>query len=286
MSYFLFRRRRLGRGSCLGIQRESEKVVNIVRNDSGVVIPEDANVIRWGCTSTIGPPHYNIFNTAGSIHQVNDKMEFRNVLQENEIGPETLFSYDAFWDDGIDDNSLWVRRPRYHAQGRNLRVVRYETLRAEYLANDPDMEGHYYYATRLVDKVAEYRVAVVQGRAAWVARKTPGNPQDVAWNVARGGRFDNVRWDEWPLRVVKIAIQAFNLTELDFGGVDVMVDRDGECYVLEINSAPSLTSPYRQRCFAKCFDYMVEDGDRISIVEERGGYRKFIHPALRDNAIV
>ena len=134
--------------------------------------------------------------------------------------------------------------------------------------------------------MAEYRVAVVQGRAAWVARKTPGNPEDVAWNVARGGRFDNVRWDEWPLKVVKIAIQAFNLTELDFGGVDVMVDREGECYVLEINSAPSLTSPYRQRCMAKCFDYMVEHPERISVPEQRGGYRKFIHPALRDNAIV
>ena len=76
MSYFLFRRRKLGRGSCLGIQRESEQYVNIIRNDSGVVIPRDSNVIRWGCTSTIGPSSYNIFNTSASIHQVNDKMGF------------------------------------------------------------------------------------------------------------------------------------------------------------------------------------------------------------------
>ena len=82
-----------------------------------------------------------------------------------------------------------------------------------------------------------------------------------------------------------MAIEAFNLSSLDFGGVDVMVDADGEVYVLEINSAPSLTSPYRQECFAKAFDYIIlNNKERIPLIDGRGGYTKFIHPALEPKA--
>jgi glutathione synthase/RimK-type ligase-like ATP-grasp enzyme len=123
------------------------------------------------------------------------------------------------------------------------------------------------------------------GRAVWVAEKTPANKADIAWNVAKGGRFDNVRWSNWPLKAVKIAIKAFNLSNLDFGGVDVMVDAQGDVTVLEINSAPSLTSPYRQECMAKAFDYTLEHGkERMPLTEEDGQYLKFIHPALDNKA--
>ena len=129
--------------------------------------------------------------------------------------------------------------------------------------------------------MSEYRVFVVQGRVACVAQKTPANPDAVAWNVAKGGRFDNVRWNDWPLKAVRVAVEGFKLSSLDFGGVDVMVDAEGDATILEINSAPSLTSPYRQECMAKAFDYILENGkDRIHLIEERGGYLKFIHPAL------
>jgi glutathione synthase/RimK-type ligase-like ATP-grasp enzyme len=143
------------------------------------------------------------------------------------------------------------------------------------------------YISELINKVAEYRVAFVSGRVCWVANKTPGDPSSVAWNVAQGGRFDNVRWGEWPLRVVRVAREAFMLSGLDFGGVDVMTDADGQAYVLEINSAPSQTSPYRQECMAKCFDYIVTNGKGdLPITTERGGFRKFIHPALTNEAIM
>ena len=72
---------------------------------------------------------------------------------------------------------------------------------------------------------------------------------------------------------------------LDFGGVDVMVDAGGNCYVLEINSAPSHTSPYRQQCTAKALDWMVQRGKvRLPLIEARGGYKKFIHPSICETA--
>jgi hypothetical protein len=89
---------------------------------------------------------------------------------------------------------------------------------------------------------------------------------------------------------VEVAIAGFNLSGLDFGGVDIMVDAGGEATILEINSAPSLTSPYRQSCMAKAFDYIVLNGKgSISVPHPRAmsyTWKDYIHPAISTEAIV
>jgi len=279
MSVIILRRRKLGATSCREISAKSETGIKVVRNDK--VIPADADmVIRWGCTSNTGIR--NTINTAASIHEVNDKAGFRMKMDEHDLCPPTWIDIDDFQMHG-HPYPLIVRKSR-HAQGRGLYVA--EDFGQLQALTRQLGKGNYYFSP-LINKVAEYRVFVVQGRAVAVAQKTPGNPEDIAWNVARGGRFDNVRWDNWPLKAVKVAIAAFNLSTLDFGGVDVMVDGAGNAYVIEINSAPSLTSDYRQSCMAKAFDWIIRHGKkRIPLIEERGGYRKFIHPAITDKAIV
>jgi glutathione synthase/RimK-type ligase-like ATP-grasp enzyme len=239
-------------------------------------------VIRWGCTANV--PVRNVLNTAQAIHEVNDKLGFRRKLNEAELSPKTWFDVMGVPPEARE--TQLVTRPSRHAQGRRL-----------YISNSPrsllysvQQAGPNYYISELINKVAEYRVFIVQGRVACVAKKMPREDHAPApgepWNVATGNFiFDNVRWDEWPLRAVRVACEAFELSSLDFGGVDVMVDGEGKAYVLEINSAPSLTSPYRQQCMAKCFDYIVRNGkQRIPMIEERGGYRKFVHPAITERA--
>jgi glutathione synthase/RimK-type ligase-like ATP-grasp enzyme len=262
--------------SCKGIAEFSKKGIKWVRSDAAVLPPDDL-YIRWGCTANV--PAKKVLNTAKAIHEVNDKAAFRLLCAENKLAPPSMLLSQ------VEENDItWkglsypvIVRPEHHAQGRNIYKCDNDAeLKAAY--HKVNTEG---YISNYVDKEAEYRVAVVQGRAVWVAKKTPADPNAIAWNVAQGGRFDNVRWGDWPLKVVRIAIEAFNLSSLDFGGVDVMVGKDGSVGVLEINSAPSLTSPYRQECFAKAFDYIIENGkERIPLVKEKGGYLKFIHPAL------
>ena len=279
----IVRRRRLGMSSVKGIVGYSKTGIKWVRSDRG--IPPDDQYIRWGCTCNLPAPFgekVNVLNNSKAIHLVADKLEFRRILEEHELCPKTWFkSLDIPCDKPMDV----IVRTRYHHQGRGMWVFCCRDAaiddRLAKLGKDN------YYINEFIDKVAEYRVFVVSGRVVCVAEKTPGNPEDVAWNVAKGGRFDNVRWDSWPVKAVKKSVEAFNLSGLDFGGVDVMVDKEGHCYILEINSAPSLTSPYRQECMAKAFDYIVANGrDHIPLIEERGGYRKFIHPAVCDGAII
>lgn len=276
----LLRRRKLGKGSCNGIAGFMETPIKVVCHDLHKMPEGVTKVIRWGCTANVNAGQ--IINKAKGIHQVADKKDFRLLLDDHDLCPRTWGSITEFKQDPTAQ--LWplvVRKAR-HAQGRNI-----------HLCNNMDeleiacRKYDNYYIAEYIDKVAEYRVAVVSGRAVWVAQKTPANKNDLAWNVAKGGRFDNVRWSDWPLKAVRIAIEAYNLTDLTFGGVDVMIDKDGEVYVLEINSAPSQTSPYRQSCMAKAFDYILEKGDeRIPLVDDKGKYLKFIHPALDNKALM
>lgn len=276
MQGYILRRRKLGRTSVKEIRKFSKNIVRRVL-DKKIDNP-DLLCIRWGYTQNV--PQAKVLNTAEAIHEVNDKKAFRLLLSQNNLAPKTWESYKEWYDDGAPGTV--VVRPAVHAQGKHCyKVSGVDEVRA--ICN----KFQNYYISEFIDKVAEYRVFVCQGRAVWVAKKTPGNPEDVAWNVARGGRFDNVRWEDWNCKMVKTAIEAFNLSKLDFGGVDVMVDKDGKCYVLEINSAPSQTSPYRQECVAKVFDYILErDGakERIPIAEKKGLYLKFIHPAIDGKA--
>lgn len=280
----ILRRRKLGRTSAREIARLVGDSLRAVRADQEPGLTGDGGwLFRWGYTGTLAG-EWRVVNTAEAIHGVADKRQTRLSLQSAGVSiPETF----AVGTGNVPipyplTHDQWVGRPTHHAQGRRLVVGN----TADCVRQVNSWGGGY--ISRLISKVAEYRVMVVQGRAVWVAKKTPGNPNDVAWNVARGGRFDNVPWAEWPLRVVKEAIKANDTMGTDFSGVDVMVDAEGTPYVLELNSAPSQTSPYRQACVAKAFKWIIDKNTKaaIPLTPERGGYRKFAHPAVVSDAIV
>lgn len=284
---FIIRRRKLGRTSANKIAEYSNHGIIPIRNwkaremQNLEVHRRGHYLFRWGCTSEV-PESFTVVNSAASIAEVANKKEFRRVLNQKGYCPRTWFNAE----EALANNPIYpvIVRRATHAQGRYLHVCNNidELLQIAQLYR---RDG--YYISEFIDKVSEYRIFVVQGRVVWVVRKTPGNPGDVAWNVARGGRFDNVKWEDWPLKACKLAIAAMDCSSLDFGGVDVMIDRDNNCTVLEINSAPSQTSPYRQSCTAKAFDWIVLNGkDKIPTITAKGGWRKFIHPAISDEAII
>jgi glutathione synthase/RimK-type ligase-like ATP-grasp enzyme len=281
VSIYLLRRRKLGRTSCREMAKLSKTGIRVFRSDVNSHLENlresPSLVFRWGCTDSI-PEGIKVVNDSASIHKVNDKRGFRKVLGTSNLCPKTWTELDQVGEITFP----CVVRKAHHHQGRGLHFCRdkYQLARAMQICQGG-------YVSAFVDKVAEYRVFLVSGRVVCVARKHPNSTNGVAWNVAQGGRFENVSWENWPLKAVKASVKAFDLSDLDFGGVDVMVDREGNPTILEINSAPSLTSPYRQACFAKAFDWIVSKGKaKIPLIEEKGGYLKFIHPAVSEDAKV
>lgn len=287
MTAVILRRRGLGKATADGVCAASTKGIGVVRswigdwparhNESGVM-----TIFRWGCTSTIPPQPANVVvvNTANAIHWCSDKRQGRLDMQAAGVPVPQTWDADEWLEETYTREEQFVVRPSSHAQGKHLLVVDGRGLNEVGVFLNQHGSG---YVSRLIHKVAEYRVFVCQNRVVWVASKTPGSPTDIAWNVGNAGCFNNVRWGQWPLQVVKAALAAMKVSGADFGGVDVMVDAEDNPYVLEINSASSQTSPYRIGCLAKAFDYIIEHGKQhFDDVPDgpRRTYKSYIHPAV------
>ena len=288
MRVIFLRRRKLGLTSCREIGSHMAEILKvpvvIMRSDKMFPLQEDDVLIRWGCTSSLLPSVWHRsfgINSSEAIHWCNDKRASRLALQESGVSvPRTWLAEDF----GVRQGGMsYVLRPPTHSQGRHL----YHGS-ASYICNKIRErrglgleEG---YVSEYITKVAEYRVKVVAGRAVWVVRKTPANPEDIAWNVARGGRFDNVRWGAWPIAVVHEALRAAYESGTDFCGVDVMVDTEGKPYVLEVNSAPSHTSPYRQQATGMALASLIRYQHTYSLPNSSSPltWRSVIHPVFFD----
>lgn len=282
MKVYLLRRKSLGKSSVRGIIQYSKTGIEGYRNDGmkhegeGYVQadpPADADLcIRWGCTSSLVNNKTPVLNRASAIHYASDKANSRKEFASAGIAPRTHLSVEHFRDDPFYPA---VVRPPTHAQGKNLDVCR--TLSE---VEDSCRKYGTYYISEFIDKVREFRAFICQGRVVWVAEKTPADPKAYAWNVAQGGKFDNVRWGDWPIEALDACVTAYHISELDFGGVDVMLDKNGRPYVLEINSAPSQTSPYRQQCVAKAFDWLIKNGKEKLPLGNKPVWQSYIHPGV------
>lgn len=285
MVVYLLRRRGLGRTSCSRIAEFSTTGIQVVRSDNQPLFEGRDTVIRWGCTANLARADNafpTVLNESATVHWCNDKRASRMALQIADISvPRSWFYWGEFantvdYADYTTRGRTYIARKNTHAQGREL-VHGSPAFVVRALVNWG--EG---YIAEYIPKVKEYRVYIIQGRVACVAEKTVADPTQIAWNHARGGTFSNVRWNDWPIDSCIEALKAAALSGTDFSGVDVMVDAEGVPYILELNSAPSLTSEYRQRAFAKCFDYMVQNPEDPPQVEldEVESYRDIIHPAM------
>jgi RimK-like ATP-grasp domain len=278
---YIIRKRGGGKESTDAITGQSLTGLRVFREDvqarlGGRQTPREIGFLfRWGfCGPT--PPAKTIVNEVGAIGLTSDKGRFRWKLDEAKLCPK-MFKEVKGADFPV------VVRPGRHEQG--VHVYKCDTpvqLQAALRAC-----GAGAYISSYIPKVKEYRVFVCQGRVGWVAEKIPGANPGVSWNHAQGSHFENRRFDAWPLRSLKASVEAFNLSGLDFGAVDVMEDAKGKAYVLEINTAMALESEYRATCTARCFDYITKNGKgKIPLIEKKGGYKKFIHPAVNGEALV
>jgi len=279
MKVQFLRRRKLGNGSTLGIVQYLQEYgvdnVEVIRNDRAST--DAPIVVRWGCTTNTGASH--IINSSRGIHTVNTKDAFRKVLQDN--GVSVPYSY--FSKRGIQESPHVVfpliGRPAHHAQGRNAVVC--------HSVADVMRDATSAYWSTIIQKEREFRVYCFFGKVIAVAEKVPDDVTQLLWNRAQGhSTFNNVRWTDWPINAVKEALKVHMLSNCDFEGVDVMT-KGSTAYILESNSAPSLTTEYRKQCFAKAFASVIktirETGQKPAHATVNMGatsYREFIHPAI------
>lgn len=125
-----------------------------------------------------------------------------------------------------------VTKPIFGSQGEGLR-------RFNKMADLFWLTGSHgiYYLQRFVesegDGYSDWRVFVMNGRViAAMLRK------GVCWlnNIARGASCEAVQTDS---TIVALALRAVHALQMDYAGVDIIRDRDGNYSVIEVNSIPA-----------------------------------------------
>lgn len=107
----------------------------------------------------------------------------------------------------------------------------------------------------------------------YLEKPKPNDPNQLAWNIAQNGQaFNNVKWSDYNNKVCQLGIKALEALKLDFGAVDIMIDKDGNPYLLEVNTAGTLSSSeYSMSRYAMYFDWLAKSDKR----RENWEYKEF-----------
>ncbi len=132
----------------------------------------------------------------------------------------------------FDAGNDLVLKPLFGSQGKGLMRLR----RGDELP-DASCFNSIYYLQRFIptggEKAHDWRVFVVNGRAVAAMLR-----QGQGWisNVAQGARCLPAVLDQ---ELRQLAEAACGALEMSYAGVDILRDRDGRAYVLEVNSVPA-----------------------------------------------
>ncbi len=125
-----------------------------------------------------------------------------------------------------------ISKPLFGSQGEGIR-------RIEKLTDIPWITSSHgvYYLQRFISCIGEgfsdYRVFVINGQAIATMRRC-----GKSWlnNVAKGASCERVALNS---DMNELAIKATTLLKMDYAGVDIIEDCDGQLNVIEVNSVPA-----------------------------------------------
>jgi glutathione synthase/RimK-type ligase-like ATP-grasp enzyme len=295
----IFRREKLGHESCTGLKLALENLGHKVficktYDQDDIKFVETLSpemIIRWGCTVSM-ETDIPVINPVKAMNKISNKAEFRTLLGNDpllkDFIPKTITDTQFYSGQKTltDDFFPAIVRPYTHHGGFQLQYIKSLT---EFQNTKLPSQ---WYISIYIPKVKEIRVYCMGGHVLKMDNKVVENKDAVAWNYVQNSdaHFVNIRWDAWHKRCGRIALQAMKLVGLDFGGVDIMIDAENNDYILEINSAPTITGEYEQKIFSLGFDYLLQHirktGEKyynMEIPEKCKSYRELIHPALLKN---
>jgi tetrahydromethanopterin:alpha-L-glutamate ligase len=128
--------------------------------------------------------------------------------------------------------NLLISKPLFGSQGEGIRRIE-KTTDLFWLTSSHGV----YYLQRFVHcdgaGFSDHRVFVINGRAVAAMRR-----RGKSWlnNVARGAQCEVIDLDP---QMADLAVKATHALAMDYAGVDIIRDRDGNYTVIEMNSIPA-----------------------------------------------
>jgi tetrahydromethanopterin:alpha-L-glutamate ligase len=175
-----------------------------------------------------------VYNDGKAIERTVDKAMTSFLLHKNGINtPKTWVCESRHHaHEVIAANSQLVAKPLFGSQGAGVRLVEKTQLP---LPMDTHVDG-VFYLQEFITAPSDYRVFVVNNQAIAAMKRT-----GETWlhNVAQGGKCENILDKNAEKDVLAIALQAALVLDIAYCGVDVIKDKNGKIFVLEVNSIPA-----------------------------------------------
>ncbi|MEM7027120.1 MAG: RimK family alpha-L-glutamate ligase [Pseudomonadota bacterium] len=179
-----------------------------------------------------------VFNTPRAIERTVDKPLTSLLLYRAGLPTPRTWICESYkhaiqvLNDHCQHDEQLVLKPLFGSQGQNLHLVSKKTG----LIHDERFAGIYYLQEFIEPADADYcdfRVFVVDGVAiAAMARRS----EHWITNRAQGAACERIQLDH---DIEQLAVKACETLNIDYAGVDLLRDREGRYYIIEVNSIPA-----------------------------------------------
>jgi len=218
--------------------------------------PERGDVIiNWGC-SKVPVWYFNegfeLLNNHDVVNRAINKLDTLTILAR-ECVPAPVFTTDragaAVWLN--NGHKVVARLTNDGSNGRGARVLSGPC--------SPNQVPEAPLYTKHIPIHREFRVDYLGGILVWEARKVrrAGRQCDPDIRTYDNGWLYNVSDPQVPYRAREVANQTITALGLDFGAVDIIETSVGECYALEVNTAPG-AGPAETRAWVRAFQQYLE----------------------------
>jgi hypothetical protein len=188
-------------------------------------------IINWGSTKLVF--NDRLLNHPLAVERASNKLKAFIDMEAGGVQTVEWTQFKGLAQDWADENHVVVCRTVLTGHsGHGISIVDKKQL-------VPDAPLY----TKYVFKDKEFRVHVVNNQVIDTQRKIKDPNREVLdWKVrshengfmyVRGNILPDIIRDE-------LAIQTVTVLNLDFGAVDIIQDKHGKYYVLEVNTAPGL----------------------------------------------
>jgi tetrahydromethanopterin:alpha-L-glutamate ligase len=171
-----------------------------------------------------------VYNDGKAIERTVDKAMTSFLLQQHGVATPNTWVCESRKEahEIIKAHEKLVIKPLFGSQGHGVRLVDKTALP---LPMDAFVDG-VFYMQQFIEATHDYRIFIVDNQAV-AAMKRSGE----TWlhNVAQGAQCENTNEAD----VLAIALQASSVLEIAYCGVDVIRDKNGKLFVLEVNSIPA-----------------------------------------------
>lgn len=198
-------------------------------------------VLNWGASELPDQvARCQIINRPEHVSVSSNKLSFfRKLGATSELIPPWTEDFDVACNWIREGNLVFARTILNGSSGNGIVIMD---------RNDPNSFIRARLYVKYIKKAEEYRVHVVRGNVIDIQRKVLSRERaeqetPVNWKIRNlDNGFIYQRNDISPNEeVLRVAREALRISELDFGGVDVIWNSNQRrAYVLEINSAPGL----------------------------------------------